>query len=88
MGAAADQAKNALAGRPSTDGRADFSDFAGKFHARNFSRESGRRRILALALEQVCAIERRRTNADKDLFVIEDGLANGADFQDFGSAVR
>src|SRR5438445_12362595 len=58
MGTAADEAKDTLARLPSTNGVADFGDFASKFHTRNLRRTSGWSRIGSLALKQVGAVDR------------------------------
>src|SRR5579859_5898108 len=67
MRSATDQAKNALAGLPQTDGRAYLGNFSGKLDAGDFGRESRWRRILALALEEIGAVERGGANTHKDL---------------------
>ena len=85
--AAADQAKDALAGLPSANRRADFRHLASKLHAGNLGRKPGRRRIFALALEQVSAVERRCADADQNLFIIDKGFAHSADFQHFRAAI-
>src|SRR5262249_50978246 len=57
VGAAADQAKDALPGLPAANRRADLSDLASEFDAGNFRGKAGRRRVFALALQEVGAIE-------------------------------
>jgi hypothetical protein len=58
MGASADQAKDALPGLPSANRGANFRHFTRELNAWNFGRKTGWRRIFALALEEVSAVER------------------------------
>jgi hypothetical protein len=86
VSAAAEQAKDALSRLPHPRRRAGFGDLAGKLDPGNLRGEARRRRIFALSLQQVGAVERRRAHPHQHLVGRDRRLADLADFQNFRPA--
>src|SRR5262249_34904663 len=86
LSAAGNDSENALALSPASGPCAVLYHFAGKFQARNLLRNTRRRRIAALSLKQVSAVQPGRVNAYENFFLPGLRLRHIADFQYFWSA--
>src|SRR5260370_10225004 len=86
MGAAACQSKDALGRPPHPRCRAEVSYLAGEFDPRNLRGNAGRRRVLAVTLQQVGAVQGGGPYPHQDLLRCNVRLTDLANFQDLRPA--